>query len=176
MQEAYTYRVIKASKNYLIYTDEIFLGSFPKKSWRRQLGVIKIKEHQYRLEASGIINPTIIITNTTTKELLGHVKISNFATLFPKAVFKYNNTTLKWVTKSIFSLHWQWKKADVAIIETIEKFGEQTGIIALSDYFVDADLLIMLGVYLRYNIKILSVRRVGFVKKDTKKFKPLLYI
>ena len=68
------------------------------------------------------------------------------------------------------------EKADVAIIETIEKFGEQTGIIALSDYFVDADLLIMLGVYLRYNIKILSVRRVGFVKKDTKKFKPLLYI
>jgi len=161
MQEAYTYRITSYSRKYFVYTDEILLGILQKKMRPRQSVLIEIMDHQYRLETSGFINPVITVTNITTKKLTGKIKIFNFARLLPKVIFEYNNIQLRWVNKSIFSLHWQWKKEDATIIEAIEKFevGEQKGVIILSDYFRDADLLIMVGVYLQNNIKLFSLNR-----------------
>jgi hypothetical protein len=119
-------------------------------------------DHQYQLETLGFINPVISVTNIATKELIGTIKILNFARLLPKVFFEFNDTRLRWVKKNIFSLHWQWKKRETTIIEAVEKFevGEQKGIIVLSDHFREADLLIMVGIYLRNNIKMLSLNKL----------------
>jgi hypothetical protein len=60
-----------------------------------------------------------------------------------------------------FSLHWQWVKNREAIIDTIENFdiSQQNGIIILSDNFAEADLLIMVGLYIRNNRRLLPVWR-----------------
>lgn len=107
MQEAYTYRITNYSKKYFVYTDEILLGILQKKIRPRQSVLIEIMDHQYLLETSGFINPVITVTNITTKKLTGKIKIFDFARLLPKVIFEYNNLQLRWINKSIFSLHWQ---------------------------------------------------------------------
>jgi len=168
LQEAYTYRIINSPENYFVYTDAILLGSLQKKHRHSRYILIEIMEHQYQLETFGFINPVISITNIVTKELIGKIKISAFARLLPKVFFEFNNTRFRWVKKSIFSLHWQWKKGETTIIEVIEKFevGEQKGVIVLSDHFREANLLIMVGLYLRNNIKVLSLKKLTHSKTE----------
>ena len=120
LQEAYKYRIINSSENYFVYTDTTLLGSLQKRRGRCQRILIEIMEHQYQLETLGFINPVISVTNITTKELIGKIKILNFARLLPKVFFEFNDTRLRWVKKNIFSLHWQWKKGETTIIEAIE--------------------------------------------------------
>jgi hypothetical protein len=156
IQEAYSYQVINSPKYYFVYTDKILLGCVEKKSWVRQAVSLEIKNHRYRIER--INSKVALITNTTTKELIGKITISGYGLLFSKIVFEYNDIVLKWVSKSIFSLHWCWLKNKEAVIDTIVDFepGKQKGVIVMSDYFVEADLLIMIGIYLRNNVKLLS--------------------
>jgi hypothetical protein len=171
MQEAYTYRVVNSPKHYFVYTDESLLGSLQKRSWHPQPVLLEIMGHQYQLETWGLINPVVSITDVDAKTLVGKMKISNFARLFPKVILEYNNTVLSWASKNIFSLHWQWKKDEVIIIEAIEKFEvkERKGVIVLSDYFRDAELLIMLGFYLQNNMKFFSLSSLLNTKAKKKK-------
>lgn len=159
MQEAYTYEVIYSNEIYLVYTQEALLGTLQKKMYAAKGALLEIKNDQYKLETSGFINPVISITNIATGQLLGKIKISGIGRIFSKVVFEYNNIALKWVNKSLFSLHWQWKKGNIVIIETIENFkvGQQKGVIVLSGYFDETNLLIMLGVFLRNNTGIFSL-------------------
>ena len=170
MQDAFSYQVINSQKSYSVYTHKELLGSLQKNSGAGEPVSIEIKEHLYKLEIAGIINPVISVIDTITNEVLGKIKISSFGRLFPKVIFEYKSSRLKWVSKSFFSLHWQWIKNEVPIIETVENFqpGKQKGVIRLSDYFADSDLLIMMGVYLRNNIRALPLNR--FSNTKTKAF------
>ena len=151
IHEACSYQVINSAKFYFVYADKSLLGCVEKKRWPRQPVSLEIKNHHYIIEQTGNIAS---ITNTTTNELIGKITISGFRLFFSKIVFEYNSIQLKWVSKSVFSLHWQWLKNKKAIIDTIENFDiGQNGVIILSDNFAEADLLIMVGLYIRNNRK-----------------------
>ena len=155
IHEACSYQVINSAKFYFVYADKILLGCVEKKRWPRQPVSLEIKNHHYMIEQMS--NNVASITNTTTNELIGKITISGFRLFFSKVLFEYNNIQLKWVSKSVFSLHWQWVKNREAIIDTIENFdiGQQNGVIILSDNFAEADLLIMVGLYIRNNRRVL---------------------
>jgi hypothetical protein len=164
MQEAYSYYVIKAKKANLVYIDKKLLGTLEKKSRSSDIVFININEQRYKIEPIKVTNGcSILITNTVTEELTGTLKISSFVGLFPKVLFEYNNTILRWATKNLFSLHWQWKNYNTTVIEAIENFQilKQKGVVMVSELFADSDLLIMLGVYLRNNIRILSLKELS---------------
>ena len=159
IHEACSYQVINSAKFYFVYADKSLLGCVEKKKWPHQSVSLEIKNHHYRIEQTS--NNVASITNTTTNELIGKITISGFRLFCSKVLFEYNNIQLKWVSKSVFSLHWQWVKNREAIIDTIENFdiSQQNGIIILSDNFAEADLLIMVGLYIRNNRRLLPVWR-----------------
>jgi hypothetical protein len=166
MPEAYSYQVINSPQYYFVYTDKVLLGSLEKKYPDHQHVLIEINGQQYKLEVTGTINIVILVINTTINKLVGRIKMSGLGRLFPEVVFEYNNVKLKWINKGIFSLHWQWKKDNDIVIETIEnlQFTQQKGVLVLFDYFIDASLLIMIGVYLRNNHRPISLQRFNHYK------------
>ena len=153
IHEAYSYQVINSPKFYFVYADKILLGCVEKKSGPHQTVSLEIKNHRYRIEEAA--NGVALITNIITNELIGKITVTSFGLLFSKVVFEYNNVKLKWVSKSIFSLHWQWLKNKETIVDTIEdlEIGQQKGVIVMLDNFAEADLLIMVGVYLRNSMR-----------------------
>jgi hypothetical protein len=161
MQKAYTYKVVHLKLSSLIYTNNILLGKINKKRWYAKPVSIEIRGQLFFLKRSGIFNPSILITNESGS-IIGHIKIYNFARLFPKAIFEYHDSILIWKLESILSLYWFWKKDNSVIIETIQYFGirDQKGVIMIPNDFEDIDFLILTGVYLQSIVRCFQLRRL----------------
>jgi len=148
IHEAYAYQIVNSPKFYFVYTDKVLLGSIEKKSSFDGAVLFEIKNHHFRLQP--INNKLFVLINVTTSKTFGKITIAGYGP-FSKVIFEYNDLVLRWISKSVFAIHWQWQKDKMVVLETIENFdiGKQTGIIVSSDYFADTDILIMIGVYLR---------------------------
>lgn len=150
MKKVYTYQVINTEETYSVYTNTILLGKLKHSIAGSKLAYIETKDKKLVLRRNGIINPLISITDKNNGSLVGSVKISSFGRLFPKVTLTYNRRSVSWIVKSFFSLHWQWKKNGTLMIETLDNIevNKHSGVIVIHEYNEDAELLIMIGLYL----------------------------
>jgi len=161
MVQAYSYRIEYSNNCHWVYLNEILLGTVdkgPGNSWHVN---IELSGDNFLFTKLGLLKSSIYIQDINSGEPVGNISIPLFPFFFQK--FKFigkGGNKLYWVGKNFFSLHWLWKLNKKTVVETVEDIieGNSSGVITLSSYLNESNLLIITGIFLSLRRK----RRLSF--------------
>ncbi len=161
MVQAYSYRVEYYNNCHWVYLNEILLGTVDKGTGNTWYVNIELSGDNFLFTKFGFIKSTIYIQDINSGESIGSISIPLFPFFYQKFKFIYKGgNKLIWVGKNFFSFHWLWKLNKNTIVETVEDIvqGNSSGVITLSSYRNESNLLILTGVFLSLRRK----RRLSF--------------
>jgi hypothetical protein len=151
MVQAYSYRIESTHNCYWVYLNEILLGTLDKGTRNTWHVNIEISGDQFLFSKSGFLKSSINILDINSGESIGRITIPLIPFFFQKFKFVYKGgKKMVWVGKNFFSFHWLWKINKKTVVETIEDIveGNKSGVITLSSYLTESNLLILIGVFL----------------------------
>jgi len=151
MVQAYSYRVEYANNCYWVYLNEILLGTVDKVAGNSWHVNIELSGDSMLFTKFGFLKSSIYIQDVKSGEAVGNISIPLIPLFFQKFKFVYKGgKKMVWVGKNFFSLHWLWQLNKKTVVETIEDIvqGNSSGVITLSSYLNESNLLIITGVFL----------------------------
>jgi len=151
MVQAYSYRIEYSNNCHWVYLNEILLGTVDKGSGNTWHVNIEISGDNFLFTKFGVLRSSFYIQDINSGESVGNIMMPLFPIFFQKFKFVHKGgKKLYWVGKNFFSFHWMWKLNKNTIIETVEDIvvGNKTGVITLSSYINESNLLIITGIFL----------------------------
>lgn len=174
MVQAYNYQLRYSDNCCRVYLNHVLLGTIDKGTGNNWYINIPITGDNFLLTKSGVINPSINIQDINAGHYLGNIKLPRIPFFFRKFTFiDKAGKELNWMGKGILSFHWLWKYKESTVVEAIEDITTTrgTGVLTLSSYLNESNLLIMTGIFLALRMKrklSLGLHEVGTrFRKDT---------
>ena len=151
MVQAYSYRIESTHNCHWVYLNEILLGTLYKGTGNNWHVNIDISGDQFFFTRLGFLKSSIYIQDIHSGETIGSINIPLSPLFFQRFKFVFKGgKKMVWVGKNFFSFHWLWKINKKTVVETVEDIvqGNKSGVITLSSYLNESNLLILTGVFL----------------------------
>ena len=151
MVQAYSYRIENSDNCYWVYLNEILLGTLDKGTKDTWHVNIELSGDNLLFTKLGFLKSSIYIQDLNSGESIGCISVPLLPIFFQKFKFIYKGgEKMVWVGRNFFSFHWLWRRNKKTVLETVEDLvqGDKSGVITLSSYLNESNLLILTGIYL----------------------------
>lgn len=151
MVQAYSYRIVNSDNCYWVYLNEILLGTLDKGANDTWHVNIELSGDNFLFTRLGFMKSSIYIQDINSGESIGSISVPLLPIFYQKFKFFYKGGgKMVWVGRNFFSFHWLWRRNRKTVLETVEDIvqGDKCGVITLSSYLNESNLLILTGIYL----------------------------